>query len=148
MHATDIMTVEPALIAATDNVPAAASLMRTRDVGFLPVVDDTVHRRLLGVITDRDIVLRHVAPGHGTLAAVHEHMTRGPLVTVSAESSVAEVAEKMARHQVRRVPVVDASGAVVGVVAQADLVRRIAPHDAGLLHHVVESITRPGMLTH
>lgn len=148
MLARDIMTKDPAVIVGDEKVPAAARLMRLRDVGFLPVVDDVNRRRLIGVLTDRDIVLRHVAPGHGALASVHEHMTRAPLQTVVGDTSVEEVADRMSRHQVRRLPVVDPEGRVVGVITQADLVRRLRPHDATLLDRVSEAISRPGLLVH
>lgn len=148
MLARDIMTKNPACVVGDEKVPVAAQLMRLRDVGFLPVVDDVIRRRLIGVITDRDIVLRHVAPGHGALASVHEHMTRAPLQTVAADSSVEEVADRMSRHQVRRLPVVDPEGLVVGVITQADLVRRLRPHDAQFLDRVSEAISRPGLLVH
>lgn len=84
---------------------------------------------MLGVITDRDIVVRGVARGHGGNAKVHEHMTRDALVTVSPDASVEEIGEKMRRHQVRRLPVVDRYGDVVGVVAQADLALTVGPRD-------------------
>lgn len=148
MLARDIMTKNPAFVVGDEKVPAAAQLMRLRDVGFLPVVDDVTRRRLIGVLTDRDIVLRHVAPGHGALASVHEHMTRAPLQTVAPDASVEEVADRMSRHQVRRLPVVDPEGLVVGVITQADLVRRLRPHDAQFLDRVSEAISRPGLLVH
>jgi CBS domain-containing protein len=65
------MTGHPAVIEASDTLAAAAELMRTRDVGMLPVVDGPANRHLVGVITDRDIVLRAVALGHGAEAKVH-----------------------------------------------------------------------------
>ncbi|MEX2181449.1 MAG: CBS domain-containing protein [Gemmatimonadaceae bacterium] len=148
MLARDIMTLEPAVVTATDTVPVAAQLMRTRDVGMLPVVDDLVHRRLVGVLTDRDIVLRYVAPEHGRLASVRDHMTREPMVTATATSTIAEVVARMSRHQVRRLPVVDANDAVIGVIAQADIALKVRPHDADLVDHLTEAISRPGALVH
>ena len=70
MLARDIMTDDLALITADDTVPSAAELMRTRGVGMLPVVDDMQARHFVGAITDRDIVVRHVAVGHGPTARV------------------------------------------------------------------------------
>lgn len=148
MLARDLMTKDPALIAGSDTVQRTAELMRTRDVGMLPVVDDLAHRHLIGIITDRDLTTRHVAAGHGPDAKVRDHMTRDPLVTAEPGSSVDEIAERMVLYQVRRLPVVDAAGYVVGVVAQADLAVRVGPSDPALLEHVVEGISRPGALVH
>ncbi|MHB1298984.1 MAG: CBS domain-containing protein [Gemmatimonadaceae bacterium] len=143
--ARDIMTDDLALITADDTVPSAAALMRTRGVGMLPVVDDLQARHFVGAITDRDIVVRHVAVGHGPTARVHEHMSREPLVTVAPTSTVDEVADAMMRFQVRRVPVVD-GGKVVGIIAQADLALKVGPEDPGLVEGVTEAISRPGTL--
>ncbi len=148
MLARKLMTGDPAIVTGTDNIMMAAELMRTRGVGMLPVVESHTSRRLIGVLTDRDIVVRSVAPGHGGAALVHTHMTRDPLVTVTEEESETEVAARMKQFQVRRVPVVDAQGAVVGVVAQADLAISIGPDNPILVEQVLESISRPGVLTH
>ncbi len=148
MQASELMTRDPAVISADDTITNAAVLMRTRSIGILPVVDDLATRRLVGVITDRDIVVRHVALGHGPDARVRDQMTRSTLTTVRPESPLSEVTERMTRDQVRRLPVVDQRGVVVGVIAQADLARRIVPHDPGLVGWVSEEIARPGALVH
>jgi CBS domain-containing protein len=148
MFARDLMTPLPAVIAAGDTIADAAELMRVRGVGMLPVVENLENRRLVGVITDRDIVLRHVAPGHGAGARIREHMTREPLATVLPVSSVEEIAEMMSRHQVRRVPVVDEAGVVVGIVAAADLALAVGPKDPQLVERVIAAVSRPGALVH
>lgn len=148
MQASELMTQDPAIISADDTITNAAMLMRTRGIGILPVVDGLATRRLVGVITDRDIVVRHVALGHGPEARVRDKMTRTALTTVRPERPLSEVTELMTRFQVRRLPVVDEHGVVVGVIAQADLARRLAPHDPGLLGWVTEGISRAGALVH
>lgn len=144
--ASELMTGQPAVIAADATLTEAAELMRTHNVGMLPVVDERANRRLVGVITDRDIVIRGIARGHGAEAKVHEHMTRETLVTVPPEASVDVVGEKMRRYQVRRLPVVDGKGRVIGVIAQADLALTVGPRDPRLLEQVIEGISRPGAL--
>jgi len=146
MDARDLMTHHPAVVAADGSLPDAAQLMRTLDVGFLPVVDSDLAGRLVGVITDRDIVVRSVALGHGPTAKVHEHMSRTPLVTVAPDASVSDIAEKMRVLQVRRLPVVDDRGVVVGVIAQADLAKGLGAHDPVLMKRTLEAIYRPGAL--
>jgi CBS domain-containing protein len=146
VHAHELMTGDPAVITANDTITAAAELMRTRDVGMLPVVDGPADRHLIGVITDRDIVLRAVARGHGPDAKVHEHMSREGLVTVAPTASVDDIVAKMKLHQVRRLPVVSAAGSVVGVVAQADVAIAVGPRDPRLVEQLMEGISRPGAL--
>lgn len=146
MIAREIMTHDPALVSADDDVTNAALLMRTRGIGILPVVDDLTSRHLVGVITDRDIVVRHVALAHGPDARVRDMMTRAPISTVHPDSPFIDVTECMIRSQVRRLPVVDEDGAVVGIVTQADLARRLAPRDPGLVGWVSQGIARPGAL--
>lgn len=148
MTAHDLMTAQPAVIAESDTIIAAATLMRTRGVGMLPVVKDLAGMRLVGIITDRDIVVRHVALDHGAEAKIHEHMTRAPLVTVAPDASLEVVAQRMAQAQVRRVPVVDGRGAVIGVIAQADLATAVGPGNPELVERVLEAISRPGALVH
>ncbi len=146
MFARDLMTSSPALITASATVRSAAEVMHTRDVGLLPVVDDLQWRRLVGVLTDRDIVLRYVAPDHGPSATVAEHMTRTPLITVTPDAPAGEVIEKMARYQVRRLPVIDDRGVVLGVIGLADLAQRLGPDDPRRVEHLLEAISRPGAL--
>ena len=149
MLARDLMTSNPATVTPGDTVQYAAALMRLRGVGMLPVVTDQASRRLVGVLTDRDIVVRHLsrpdgaAPGH-----VSDCITHLPLATVGAEAPVESLADLMVRHQVRRVPVVDARGALLGVVAQADLATRVGPGDARLVEQVLEGVSRPAVLVH
>lgn len=148
MRARDLMTPRPAMIAAGDTIPHAAELMRLLNVGMLPVVEDLASKHLVGIITDRDIVVRHVALGHGNGSKVRDHMTRGPLVTVSPDAAVGDIADRMIRNQIRRIPVVDARGTVLGVVAQADLATHVGPTDPAIVERVVEGISRPGALVH
>ena len=121
MKARDVMTEYPQAVIPTDPVSHAAALMRDSDVGFVPVVEDRQTRRLVGVITDRDIAIRHVADAHGDDCTIKQHMTADPLVTVSPEAPTSEVHNLMMEHQVRRVAVVDSEGHLMGVIAQADV---------------------------
>ncbi len=146
MLARELMTGYPAVVTGDDSLRTAADEMRTHNVGLLPVVADTHTRRLIGVITDRDIVIRGVAHGHGAGAKVRDHMTAGPLHTVDADDSADEIATVMRRHQVRRLPVVDAKDSVIGIVAQADLALTIGPQDPLLVERTIESISRPAVL--
>ena len=143
MYARNLMTPEPSMISVNDTITSAARLMRTLRIGLLPVVDDTHHRHLLGVLTDRDIVVRCVAEGHRLDCRVEDHMTRDGLLTVLADSDLRLIADRMEQHQVRRLPVVDARQRVIGIVTQADLARRVGPEDPELVEEVLERISNP-----
>jgi CBS domain-containing protein len=113
----DAMTDDPRSIGAAESVVEAARLMRDEHIGSLPVTED---KRLVGMITDRDITTRVVAEG-----AVSETMSVGDvysrdLISVEPNNDLEEALQLMARHQVRRLPVVE-NGRLVGMVAQADI---------------------------
>ena len=140
MKARDLMAPYPAVVTGGDPLSRAAEIMRDRNVGMVPVVDDPLAMHLLGVITDRDIAVRCVAPRHGGRCSVGAHLTAGPLATVEPDTDVREVMEQMKVHQVRRLPVV-AGGRLVGVVALADLARLEGPLDPLEVESVVERVS-------
>lgn len=113
--------------AATDTLQKAAQLMKEQDVGAIPVVNDCDERKLLGIITDRDICMKVVAQGNLTSTAkVAEAMT-STLTTCRPDESIEGCESLMKRHQVRRIPVVDSRGVCVGIVSQADIALRDTP---------------------
>jgi CBS domain-containing protein len=144
MKARELMATYPGVVTAGDPLSRAAEIMRDWNVGMVPVVDDTLAMHLVGVITDRDIAVRCVAPRHGGRCSVGAHLTAGPLATVEPDTDVGEVMEQMKAHQVRRIPVV-AGGRLVGVVALADLARLNGALDPLEVEGVVERISlQPG----
>jgi len=143
MKARDIMTSDIEVVTPNDPVSRAAQLMRDADVGIIPVVDDPSNMRLRGVITDRDIAVRHVAERHQQECRVGDHMTDSGLDTVSPDTDIEQVASLMEREQVRRIPVVEDGDRLVGIIAQADLAREEAP-SAKRVGEVLEGISEPG----
>ena len=139
--ARDLMTENPATVTPETTAREAARLMEQHDCGSLPVCDG-ISGRLVGVITDRDISIRGVAQGRPPETPVSELMSGNPQ-TVGEDDSLDRVEEVMARHQVRRVPVVDESGRVIGVVAQADLARELRAVGRKDFGEVLESISEP-----
>ena len=129
------MTSNPTAITPETTAREAAQLMKTEDVGSLPIVEDG---RLVGVITDRDLAIRALAEGRGAETAVTEIASKD-LVTVDPQQSLEEAARLMAEHQVRRLPVVEEDGRLVGVLAQADVAQ--AGHDT-LTGDVVQKISQ------
>jgi signal-transduction protein with cAMP-binding, CBS, and nucleotidyltransferase domain len=110
------------------------------------VVDDPDGMILVGVVTDRDLAIRHVAAAHHHDCSVREHMTTDPLVTVGARAGVDDVMKKMKNYKVRRVMVTDGDGVLLGVVAQADLVREEGDEHPRRVEKVLEEISEPAGL--
>jgi CBS domain-containing protein len=121
MRAADIMTENPEVVTPDATLADAARKMRDLDVGIIPVVESEGNRRLRGVITDRDITIRAVAEGRdATSTRVSDVMTSG-VETCNKNDSVQDVLQLMEREQVRRVPITDREGRLVGIIAQADV---------------------------
>ncbi len=124
---SDVMTREPVALASTETLARAAKQMRDADVGNVIVLDDG---RVVGLVTDRDIVVRGIAenldPFTTTLATV---CTRD-VVTVGADDSVDSVVRLMREHAVRRLPVVAEDGTPVGVVSLGDIAIEREPDSA------------------
>jgi CBS domain-containing protein len=140
MTCGELMTPAPTCCQPQHTVVEAAEMMQREDVGLVPVVSEG-NTKLVGVLTDRDIVLKVVAAGRdprGT--AVSEVMTTDP-VACRAEESIEAVLDVMASHQVRRIPIVDKAGAIIGIVSQADIATRLSsPKETG---EVVQAISEP-----
>ena len=135
----EIMTRNPACCEPGYTVEQVAVLMRQHNVGSVPVVETLASQDLVGIVTDRDLTIKVLAEGRDPRhATVGEVMTPRP-ITCNAEDQISRALETMARHQVRRLPVVD-RGKVVGIIAQADIATRLnAPADTAAL---VEEISR------
>jgi len=139
MRASEIMTKDPACVTAGDSIRKAVELMRTRDVGLIPVVENDSSRKLLGVITDRDIALRVVGEGLPADGNVQQFMSNG-VHTARPDDEVDSVMNLMGREQIRRIPIVDERGSVVGIVAQADVV--LEGGNAKKVDNTIEKISR------
>ena len=145
MNISELMSKDPCTVSPDTPVSEAARLMKEEDVGMVPVIERVggaeTRGRLVGVITDRDIAIRTVAEGRASDSPVRDVMSSG-VRTAKPSDSVESVMELMGREQVRRVPIVDERGSLVGVVAQADLARK-AKHE-GHVERTVEEISQPG----
>ena len=139
MKAQDIMSQNPASVTPDTSVQEAARLMQQQDVGILPVVESTTSKRLVGLVTDRDITVRVVAEGRSN-ATVRDAMTSNAK-SVRPDDSVKDVMKLMGSEQVRRIPVVDDDGRIVGIVAQADIVLE---GDDRKAEETIEKISAPG----
>lgn len=115
----EIMSTDCVTLTLQDNVFEAALKMKQHNIGFIPVLDG---RKLVGVVTDRDLVVRGYAEKHSGSTAIKEVLSE-QLTTVNPETSVDDAAKLMANEQIRRLPVVE-DGNLVGVVAIGDMAVR------------------------
>ncbi len=132
----DLMTQKPCAIDAEKPVAYAAKMMRDEDVGLAPIVQGD---RLVGTLTDRDIAIRVVAEGRDPESTKVRDVASTDLVTIDPAQSLDEALRLMAQHQVRRLPVVEEDGRLVGVLAQADVARHGEDSETG---QVVEQISK------
>ena len=139
MQAKDIMTPDAWTCAPDTNLSEIARMMADADCGAIPVIGAN-DSRPLGVVTDRDIVLRAVAKNRNPLDTRARDVMSHPVLTVSTEMELNEVCQLMEQQQVRRVPVVDDQGRCVGIVAQADIARKAPEHETAEL---VRDVSQP-----
>ena len=132
----ELMTDNPCSIDAEKSVSYAAKMMKQEDVGLAPIVEGD---RLIGTVTDRDIVIRVVAEGKDPDSTSVREIASTQLVTIDPQQELDEALRLMAKHQVRRLPVVEEDGRLVGVVAQADVAREGQDSKTG---QVVEEISK------
>jgi CBS domain-containing protein len=137
-HIRDVMTSNPCTIDANESVAYAAKMMREEDVGLAPIVQGD---RLIGMLTDRDIATRVAAEGRNPDQVKVRDVASTQLVTIAPQQELDDALRMMAKHQVRRLPVVGEDGRLVGVVAQADIARAGDDSKTGQL---VEEISESG----
>ncbi len=135
-HIRELMTENPRTVGADDPIVEAARIMRDEDVGLVPVVEG---ERLVGTVTDRDIALRIVAEGQDPQATTTRQVATTDVVTIDPQQELSEALRLMAQHQVRRLPVVEEDGRLVGIVSQADVARHADEERVG---EVVEQISQ------
>ncbi len=117
----DAMTAHPTCCTPETPVERVAQLMVLQNCGEIPVVDHETTRVPIGVVTDRDIVCRVLARGRNPLKETAADCMSEPVVTVDETASLDEAVSAMEKHQIRRMPVVNARGQCVGIVSQADV---------------------------
>jgi CBS domain-containing protein len=140
---SDVMTREPACCEAGDSVTQVASVMKREDVGSVPVVQSREDRKLIGIVTDRDLVVKVLAGGASiATATVADAMTPNP-ASCQESDDVSKAVGLMSERQVRRMPIVDSSGRLTGIIAQADVATRV--HSDQKTGELVEAISEPGL---
>lgn len=119
----ELMTVPPRVVGPKDTVIDAAKLMKGEESGFAPIAEDG---RLVGVLTDHDIVIKVLAEGRDPAATLVEDIGTSQLVTIDPDQELDEALRLMTVHAIRRLPVVEEDGRLVGIVACEDVTRRVA----------------------
>jgi len=140
MKARDAMTANPVCCLATDSAQAVAGLLRKHNVGSIPVVTDHESRKLIGIITDRDLccsVLANGVDARSTL--IEEFISRNPAACREGEN-LDRCERLMQERQVRRIPIVDGDGQVIGIVSQADLALKDKPENVA---KTVTEVSKP-----
>jgi CBS domain-containing protein len=142
MNVKDLMTPEPACCTTDTSLAEVARLMVGNDCGEIPVVEDNTTKIPIGVVTDRDIVCRLIANDQNPLERTAGSCMSKPVVTVTPDMSLEECCLIMEDKLVRRLPVVDNSGACVGIVSVADIALHTGKNVAG---HIVRELSEPTM---
>jgi CBS domain-containing protein len=132
----DVMTERPRAVNPQTPLSEVAEVMETEDVGAVPVVEGD---RLVGIVTDRDIVVRAIAKGKDPRGMATSEVSSGDLVTVNPDDDLSDALKLMAQYQVRRLAVTAEDERLVGVVSQADVAMHAKDKEAGQL---LEGISR------
>jgi len=140
MLARDIMTRDPIWVLPSDPIWQAAEMMRYHGIGCTPVVADETSRRVVGLITDRDITIRCVARKHGGNCRVADHMTSTPIHAVVTSDDAARVMQKMEAARIRRVPVLSTDGSLTGIISQGDVLRHLGHRDPIAFERAMEHV--------
>ena len=137
----DVMTKDPTCCLPADTIARAAEIMKNEDVGSVPVVEDETTKKLVGIVTDRDIVLKVIAEGRERDAATVGEIMSADVVTCRPDDHLQTAMDRMGQHKVRRIPIVDGKGRICGIISQADVATRIdAPARTA---EVLEDISQP-----
>jgi len=135
--ARDIMSPDPTCVNEEQNLVEAARIMRDLDVGSMPICSND--SKLMGMLTDRDIVVKCLAEGADPGSMTAGSLAEGKPVTIGADDDIREALKTMQEHQVRRLPVIDGHD-LVGIIAQADIARTLPEIATG---RTVEEISAP-----
>ena len=121
----EIMTKNPVCCLPSDLVTKAAELMKSEKIGSIPVIENEQTKKLVGIVTDRDLTLRIVAEGLDAKSTKVDAVMTRKVVTCRAEDDLQKALDAMSEHQLRRIPVVDGDNKIIGIIAQADVATRV-----------------------
>lgn len=122
---SEVMTKSPVCCLPNDMVVNVAELMNSGNIGSIPVIENEQTKKLIGIVTDRDLALKIVAKGLDAKSTKVEAVMTRKMITCRADDDLLKALDAMAEHQLRRIPVVDADHKIVGIIAQADVATRV-----------------------
>jgi len=122
---SEVMTKGPVCCLPNDSVAKAAELMKSENIGSIPVIENEQTRKLVGIVTDRDLALKIVSEGRDAKSTNVEAVMTRKVVTCLANDDLQKALDAMAEHQLRRIPVVNNDHKIVGIIAQADVATRV-----------------------
>jgi CBS domain-containing protein len=120
----EVMTPNPVCCLPTDSVKRAAELMKRENVGPIPVIENELTRKLVGIITDRDLVVKVIALGCDPSSTQVESVMTRKVVSCRADDPLQKAMDLMSEHQLRRITVVDEANVILGIISQADIATR------------------------
>ena len=120
-----LMTNNPVCCLPGDTVVEVAKLMRRENVGSIPVIDSEQTRKLVGIVTDRDLAMKVVAQGYDAKAVQVESVMTRKLITCQVEDDIQQALDSMSENQLRRIPVVNNENRIMGIISQADVATRV-----------------------
>jgi CBS domain-containing protein len=121
----EVMTKSPVCCLPNDMVAKAAELMKSENIGSIPVIENEQTKKLVGIVTDRDLALKIVAERRDAKSTKVEAVMTRKVVTCRAEDDLQKALDAMSEHQLRRIPVVDNDNKILGIIAQADVATRV-----------------------
>jgi CBS domain-containing protein len=121
----EVMTKNPVCCLPNDSVAKAAELMKSENIGSIPVIENEQTQKLVGIVTDRDLALKIVAKGLDARSTKVEAVMTRQVVTCLADDDLQKALDAMAEHQLRRILVVDNDKKILGIIAQADVATRV-----------------------
>jgi len=120
-----VMTKDPVCCLPSDMVAEVARLMKRENIGPIPVIENEETRKLVGIVTDRDLALKIVAEGRDAKSTKVETVMTRKVVTCRADDDLQIALDAMSKHQFRRIPIVDTDNKILGIISQADVATRI-----------------------
>jgi len=121
----EVMTKDPVCCLPNTLVSEAAELMRKEHVGSVPVIENEQSKKLIGIVTDRDLALKVVADGLDAKSTKVEVVMTHKVITRRSNDDLQKALDSMAKYQLRRIPIVDKDNKILGIIAQADVATRV-----------------------
>jgi len=144
MKVKDVMKTNVGFCSTEDSLMKAAEVMRQRDCGVVPIVDE--NKKVVGMLTDRDLCLAVVARNRKASDVKTEELLRGKAIVCSADDKLEDALRKMRKYQVKRLAAIDASGELVGILSVTDVLQLAAGKDKKLkkkVYATLRAISKP-----